>query len=161
MKYFALSILNEILWIFLAFVLVWAVILPLYQVIDITFLQVNVLLILLFVILFRYILFLEKISYLSALWVRLILVLALSFIFYRIFSEMQFFFELMDTHDVSRFLRTDNTIRMAPETIQKHFSYYKKEFVFFSTGSLILTVILGLRIVGSLWLKLKSKEPTE
>jgi hypothetical protein len=157
MKHTGLSFLNEILWALFTAVFTAAVLLPLYQIIDASFLRVNFLLLILFVTLFRFILFLEKIPYLSPLWLRLIIVLALSFIFYRIFTEMQYYFELIDTHDIGNFLRKDKTPEIAPEVIQQKFDYFKKEFVFFSTGNLILIVAFGLRIVGSLWLKLKSK----
>jgi hypothetical protein len=140
MKHTGLSFLNEILWALFTAVFTAAVLLPLYQIIDASFLRVNFLLLILFVTLFRFILFLEKIPYLSPLWLRLIIVLA-----------------LIDTHDIGNFLRKDKTPEIAPEVIQQKFDYFKKEFVFFSTGNLILIVAFGLRIVGSLWLKLKSK----
>jgi hypothetical protein len=158
MKQAGLSVFNEIMWAILAAVFAAAVLLPLYEIIDATFLRVNVLLALLFIILFRFILFLEKIPYLSPLWMRLFVVLVLSFIFYRIFSEIQYFFELFDSHDINDFLRKDKAVLLSHDVVQQKFGYFKKEFVFFSTGNLILTVALGLRIVGSLWGKLKSRE---
>jgi hypothetical protein len=158
MKQAGLSFVNEILWALLTAVFTAAVLLPLYQVIDASFLRVNFLLLILFVTLFRFILFLEKIRYLSPLWFRVFIVLALSFVFYRIFTEMQFYFELMDTHDINDFLRKDRVVNLAPELVQSKFEYFKKEFVFFSTGCLILVVAFGLRIIGSLWLKLRSRK---
>jgi len=158
MKHAGLSFLNEILWAIFTAVFTAAVLLPLYQIIVASFLRVNFLLLILFVTLFRFILFLEKIPYLSPLWFRVIIVLALSFVFYRIFTEMQYYFELMDTHDINNFLRKDKVVNLSPDQVQSKFEYFKNEFVFFSTGCLILVVAFGLRIVGSLWLKLKSRK---
>jgi hypothetical protein len=157
MKQTGLSFFSEMLWALLIGVFTAIIIFPLYQVLDASFLRVNLLLILLFAILFRYTIFLNEIPYLKTKWLRFILVVAVLIIFFQIFKQIQDFFELFDTHDINYFLRKDSVVKLSPEVIQNKFAYFKKEFVFFSTGSLIVIVAFSLRVIASFWVLLKGK----
>ncbi len=157
MKQTGLSFFSELLWGLLIIIFTAIVILPLYEVLDASFLRVNLLLILLFAVLFRYTIFLNQIPYLKPMWVRFILVIASIIIFFQIFKQIQDFFELFDTHDINFFLRKDKTVTLAPEIIQDKFAYFKKEFVFFATGSLIVIAAFSLRTIASFWTLLKGK----
>lgn len=157
MKQTGLSFFSEMLWGLLIVIFTAIAILPLYEVLDASFLRVNLLLILLFTILFRYTIFLNQTPYLKPMWIRFILVITAIIIFFQIFKQMQDFFELFDTHDVNFFLRKDRIVSLSPDIIQEKFAYFKKEFVFFSTGSLIVIAAFSLRTTASFWTLLKSK----
>jgi hypothetical protein len=157
MKQTGLSFFSELLWGLLVIIFTAIVILPLYEVLDASFLRVNLLLILLFAVLFRYTIFLNQTPYLKPMWIRFILVIASIIIFFQIFKQIQDFFELFDTHDINFFLRKDKTVTLAPEIIQDKFAYFKKEFVFFATGSLIVIAAFSLRTIASFWTLLKGK----
>jgi len=157
MKQTGLSFFSEILWALLIGVFAAVFLLPLYDVLDASFLRINLLLILLFAILFRYTIFLNQTPYLKPMWIRFILVITVLIIFFQIFKQTQDFFELFDTHDINFFLRKDRLVNLSPDVIQEKFAYFRKEFLFFATGSLIVIIAFSLRTVASFWTLLKGK----
>ncbi len=153
-----LSVFSEMLWWVLIVVFTAIVLYPLHLVLDAGFLRINIGLVVLFTILFRYTIFLEQVKYLAPLWVRFMSVIIAGILFFQVFIQMQSFFELFDTHDMNDFLTKNPESRFAPEVIHEKFDYFKKEFVFFSTGNLILIVAFTFRNIGSLWIQLKNKK---
>lgn len=156
MKHTGLNIFSEILWLLIIGIFTAIVTMPFFPIIDISFLRVNIVLVVLFALLFRYTIFLEQTPYLKPLWIRFMLVLATGIIFFQVFKQIQDFFQLFDTHDVSKFLR-EHALIETPEQVQERYVYFKQEFIFFSTGTLIMIVAFTMRIFASLWLKLRSK----
>lgn len=156
MKHTGLNIFSELLWLLIIGIFTAIVTLPFFPIIDLSFLRVNLVLVILFSLLFRYTIFLEQTPYLKPLWIRFILVLLAGIIFFQVFKQIQDFFELFDTHDISKFLR-EHALLESPEKVQERYNYFKQEFIFFSTGTLIMLVAFAARIFASLWIKLRSK----
>ena len=155
-KQTGLNIFSELLWWLLIAVFAAMVTLPFYSIIEITFLRVNLVFVLLFAVLFRYTIFLEQTPYLKPLWVRFISVLIVGLLFFQVFKQMQDFFELFDTHDISKFLRAHHLLE-TPEQVLERFNYFKQAFIFFATGTLIMIVAFSVRNIASLWTKLRSQ----
>lgn len=158
MKKAAFIITQETLWLILAALFTGVILFPLYQTLQISLLHFNALLIFLFPILFRYILFFRKTPYLASLWVQVCMLLLMPWLLYLIMGHTRLFLEMLDTYDIDTFFIDSDTTRHQLEKIQSNFLYFKKEFVFFSTGTMLLMIIFMMRTVAALWMRLRSKE---
>lgn len=139
----ALSV--EIFWLALIALFVILSVIPLYGVIADNYLQQNIVLALLFAFYFRSVIFFNQIPYLQPLAIQVLLFLGHVPLFVTVLGKIQDMIYLFDTYDI-RFFFNPVAI-LSPVAMIEKFQFFKSEFLLFSVGSLILTVMMELRII--------------
>ncbi len=142
--------LFEFLWLLFASVATAIVLIPLYGTIDPAYLSLNAAFIFLTITFFRLFLFVKKVPYLANVWGRVVLMGLLGIGFFQTMRYIQTFFWDMDHHTMSRFLTAEKSFEYSQSILDSYF-YFKQEFLFFAVGCQLMTFLLAIRLIHSLW----------
>ena len=140
-----LTVIIELGWLLLIVAFAAVSVFPIYGTITHDLLIINGVLALLFACNFRLAVFFRQIPYLKFLVIQVPLFLLNPVLFFKVLGKMQEMFNLFDMHDLSFFIAPashDSISRM-----NDAYSFFKKEFVLFSVGLLVLIVIAELRVL--------------
>lgn len=118
---------------------------PFQEIIAREFLMLTIILSLLFAFYFRMVIFFRQIFYLKFLAVQVLLFFSNPLLFVKTLSKMQEMFALFDSHDLLHFIVPG--FQASTYQMNDAYHFFKKEFVLFSVGLLILIVFTELRIV--------------
>lgn len=129
---------------------------PISGIITREFALVNAVLAVGFAFYFRMVLFFRQIPYLKFLAVQVILFFSNPLLFIKVVSKMQEIFYLIDVYDVTFFLVPGT--QDAVSAMSGAYSFFKKEFVLFSIGMLILIVLAELRVMLAFVRRIKEME---
>ena len=144
---------TELFWWMLFFLLAVLSILPITGFIREDLLLLNGGLAIIFAACFRYVVFFNKVTYFKPTVVKVILFIAIIVFFFWLLNSIQDFLALFDDHDISFFLTETNTI--TGEQMLSRYGFFKKEFLFFSVGILILMFFLELLVIGGILRRVK------
>jgi hypothetical protein len=144
--------LELLAWIATALIII-LVCLPLYVVdIDFPFTWQNILIIVCFLTFGRYFMLFKFIPFISYTWIRVGFLLALPILFVFLLSINSDFNLFLQNQSLEELMINEHW------NTQKSMSkYIRTEMIFFGTGSIIATILLGLRIVVSLWRTINNK----
>jgi hypothetical protein len=145
-----LSWLFEILWLAFGALLTLLVLTPVIGTINEEYLTNNALFIFLSVTFFRLFLFVKRVPYLSKMWMRVVLIGVLGVLFFQFMISIQEFLWDMDNATISRFLTSEKSFEHSQSTIDTYY-YFKSEFILFATACQMMTILLALRLVASMW----------
>lgn len=152
-----LLIATEFFWWALFLVIAVVSILPIAGFIRQDLLLINGGLAVVFAACFRYVIFFNKVEYLKPVGVKVLLFLANIVFFFWLLNSMQDFLALFDDHDISFFL-TDDATPLSGEKILSMYGFFKKEFLFFSVGILMLSFFLELLLMRGILQRVKNIE---
>lgn len=151
-----LLITGELFW-WMLFLLVGVLsIIPVAGTIHQDFLIVNGIMAVIFSACFRYVIFFNKVVYFKPVAIKVLLLFANIYFFFWLINHTQDFLGLFDHHDISFFMQ-ENTDVFGDKLLVK-LGFFKKGFLFFSVGILILLVFLELRLMGGILDRVKKIE---
>lgn len=150
MTHTSLVWIAELLWLIMAAVVTALVLLPLYGIINTEYLTTNAIFVFLTITYFRLFIFVRKVPYLSAIWMRVLLILVLGVLFFHFMFVIQEFLWDMDGATISRFLTLEKASEYST-AIDNAYFYFRKEFILFATACQIMTLLLAMRLVHSMW----------
>lgn len=145
---------TEIFWWILILIFCLIAILPVVNTIHPAHVKLIAIFSLLFIVLFRFLLFTNQIVYLKPTAVKIILVLLIPVCFYYVISLIQDYLVHFDDYDLSGFLNREN-LNASGMDMNSAYQFFKKEFVLFSVGNLILMLLLELRLILQLLQRLR------
>lgn len=145
-----LNWLRELLWCIATAIVAIIVLMPLHGIISNTYLKTNLLLVVVALTYFRYTIYLNQVPYLSTLYVRVLLVFIIGVGFWQFMRRMQDFMYIADNYTISTFLVPEKAFGNG-ESLERAFLYFKQEYLLANIAVLLLSVILGLRTISSLW----------
>ena len=134
----------EIVWLLLIAVFAAGSVYPLYGIIAKEFIVVNIVLAMLLTFYFRLVVFFHQVASLKILAVQVILFIVNPILFIGVLNKIQNMLFLFDSHDLLYFIipNTDvNVYRM-----NSAFHLFRKEFLLFAVGLMIVLVLTELRI---------------
>jgi len=99
---------------------------------------------------FRFIIYLNYVPYLHHLYTRVVLIVVAAVGFWQFIRKMQDFMYVVDNYTISTFLSPDKMF-VDGDAVQRSFLYFKQEYLLFNISVLILTIVLVLRTISSLW----------
>ncbi len=150
MTHTALSWIFELLWLVMAAIITAIVLVPVYGIINNDYLVHNALFIFLTVTYFRLFIFVKKVPYLTNMWMRGFLILPLGISFFLFMLVIQGYLWDMDGATISRFLTIEKAHQFS-KAIDNAYWYFRKEYIFFAVGCQVMTILLTLRLVHSMW----------
>jgi hypothetical protein len=150
MTHTKLAWLFEILWLAFTALLTLLVLTPVIGTINNEYLTNNAVFIFLTVTFFRLFLFVKRVPYLSKMWMRVVLIGILGVLFFQFLISIQDFLWDMDNATISRFLTPEKSFEHSQATIDTYY-YFKSEFILFATACEIMTLLLAIRLVVSMW----------
>lgn len=145
----------ELLWLLIAGLVAFAVLYPLFGIIDTYHLLLNGFFIIAFVSYFRFIVFTKQIPYFKNNYVKGIFLVLNVAVFLFSLERLQYFFHVIDNYDNLYFM-PGSGIEVSQTTYFSRVEFFKKELTFFMTGFIILIVILQFRLLFSKWKRKKS-----
>ena len=148
---------TEIFWWMLFFLIAGLSLIPVVGIIRQDLLLVNGALAVIFSACFRYSIFFNKVVYFKPVGVKELLLLANIVFFFYLLNGVLDFLALFDNHDISFFTAENNTVTSA-DKILIIYHFFKKEFLFFSVGTLILLFFLELLLIGGILERVKKIE---
>lgn len=147
---------REILWVSLTGVFALLCILPVAGIIADGYVRQNLFLAVLFAFYFRAVIFFRQTPYLQLLAIQILLFFGNIPLFIIVLGKMQDMFYLFDSYDLVFFFQP--AVGLLPDTLLEKFQFYRNEFLFFSTGTLILIVFTELRLVMAFVHRIKKIE---
>ncbi|HMG14322.1 MAG TPA: hypothetical protein VK590_02675 [Saprospiraceae bacterium] len=150
---YKLKVKLELYWILATVVLIVGVMYPIYRNIDnYPFFWINVVFIAVFMSFIRYILFLKYTLIAHKLWAKLI-ILAISFpIIIFLVASFNSFRNYIDEQGIQSFFE-----KLSAQDNEHISSYIKNETIFFSVGSILVSVALPFRMLISVWRQINKK----
>lgn len=146
----SLTWLREVLWLLFTAVFAAIILLPIFDYLRNQYIAYNLLFIVTSVTLFRYTVFLNSTPYLKSVWVRIVLGAVLAIAFWQFIRIIQDFLFAIDNYTILAFLQ-ENIVDIHADEVQSVYAYFKREFIAFSTATIMLIIIFGLRVLASIW----------
>ncbi len=152
-KYRLFTFSVELFWILVAVAFAFIVAYPLMGFINQHFLALNIFMATLAATYFRWTIYYKNIPFLKFTAVQVPLFVFNSILFFVVLDKINEMIFMMDTYDLNLFL-TANQEKKGLE-INALFYLYKKEFLFFSVGLMILTITIQLRLLQSFFERIR------
>mgnify|MGYP006076501079 FL=1 len=146
-----MKFLREILWLLVAFILVFLIQYPILKTINYKYLYLNSLVILLAIYYVRFVLDFHHLLQNINKWIRFILFSINFFVFIAIIYKIQHHLVLFDNFTISSY--TDIYVLLTPKKESSIIHYVNKEFLFTGVVLLVSIGLLNIKLLKSFWTK--------
>lgn len=146
------KLLFEFVWWLITALVIYMVLAPIYaQLATYPFLVENIVFIVVFITLTRYVFLLKSSFFSHLLPFKLFLLFGCLPLVVYLFSCMYGFQVFLNESGSEGFIPYIYDMNTSPEQIEQVFVYFRREMIFFATGSIIITFITPIRLVISVW----------
>lgn len=146
-----MKFLREILWLLVAFILVFLIQYPILKTINYKYLYLNSLVILLAIYYVRFVLDFQHLLQNINKWIRFLLFSINFFVFIAIIYKIQHHLVLFDNFTISSY--TDVYVLLTPKKESSIIHYVNKEFLFTGVVLLVSIGLLNIKLLKSFWTK--------
>ena len=146
-----MKFLREILWLLVAFILVFLIQYPILKTINYKYLYLNSLVILLAIYYVRFVLDFQHLLQNINKWIRFLLFSINFFVFIAIIYKIQHHLVLLDNFTISSY--TDVYVLLTPKKESSIIHYVNKEFLFTGVVLLVSIGLLNIKLLKSFWTK--------